>query len=286
MGTRRLIPLALALLLWGANAVSAQHVKETHTPTGDHESEAIDASKVMLPCTPVAAYWSGPPPTSGMPPGPELAVVSVQVRPKDARVHLDGRFVGRARYLDGKPGYLYLEPGSYRLELRHEGYRMVVVELEAVTACRYDLKHYMEKDRAQASGGTKDTYGKGMPFDRVYGPIDDPQKAVATNQKTGPDPSLRRDLDPGSGAADGSVRAPGASLRLEVSPEAATVSIDGVFVATGRELALMEGPLATTAGKHLVVVRAPGHAEASKNIELETGEVLELQFSLSEKGAN
>jgi hypothetical protein len=51
-------------------------------------------------------------------PGPELAVVSIDVRPKDARVHLDDRFVGRARYLDGKPGYLYLEPGTYDLELR------------------------------------------------------------------------------------------------------------------------------------------------------------------------
>jgi hypothetical protein len=286
MGTRRLILLALGLFLWSVNAIPAQQVPESAASTGDLESEAKDASTVMLPCTPVAAYWTGPPPSSGMPPGPELAVVSVKVRPKDARVHLDGRFVGRARYLDGKPGYLYLEPGVYRLELRLEGYRKVVVELDAAVACRYDLKHSMERDRSPASGASGKAYGKGMPFNRVYGPIEEPQKVAAASRNHGPDPSLRSDLGSNSGKGEGRVRAPGASLRLRVSPESASVSIDGAFVATGRELALMERPLATTAGTHLVVVRAPGYVEASRSIELESGEVLELHFSLSEKGTN
>jgi uncharacterized membrane protein len=76
---------------------------------------------------------------------------------------------------------------------------------------------------------------------------------------------------------------PGSSLRLRVRPDSASVSIDGVFVATGRELALMQGPLAITAGKHDVVVSASGFVAASKSIELVEGEVLEPEISLSEK---
>ena len=283
MGTPRLIPFVLALFM-GVGAAGAQSTAQAPSSDGEGLTGEVNVSRVMLPCIPVAAYWTGPPPSEGMPPGPDLAVVSVKVRPKDARVHLDDRFVGRARYLDGKPGYLYLEPGSYSLELRLEGYQTVLVELDAKAACRYDLKHRLEKAKGP-SGESEDEYGKGMPFDRVYGPLVRDEPAVASSRPAGPDLSLRKDLDPRSGQAADTSAKPGAALRLRVTPESATVSIDGVFVATARELGLMEGPLAITAGKHRLVVRAPGHNEASRDVEISQGEVLELEFILSENRA-
>jgi len=218
-----------------------------------------------------------------MPPGPQLAVVSTDVRPKDARVHLDNRFVGRARYLDGKPGYLYLEPGVYNLELRLDGYRTVLVELDADPSCRYDLKHRMEKSSQKLPDDSASAYGKGEPFDRVFGPQVTTEPEVAPSRQSGPDPNLRRDLDRRSAGATDAVKVPGSSLRLRVRPESASVAIDGIFVATGRELALMQGPLATTAGTHDVVVSAFGFAAASKSIELVEGEILEIEISLSEE---
>jgi len=283
MGTPSLIPLILALLAVGSEGVVAQTAAQSTAGASEGSVSAVDASQVMLPCTPVAAYWNGSPPAAGMPPGPQLAVVSIDVRPKDARVHLDDRFVGRARYLGGKPGYLYLEPGTYDLELRLEGYRTVLVELDATPSCRYDLKHRMERAKGTSSGSPKDTFGKGEPFNRVYGPQVKIEPEVASSHRSGPDPSLRRDLDRRSNRATDVVKMPGSSLRLWVRPDSASVSIDGVFVATGRELASMQGPLATTAGKHDVVVSASGFVAASKSIELVEGEVLELEISLSEK---
>ena len=283
MGTPRLIPIFLALFM-GVGAAGAQSTAQATSGDGEGLTQEGNASRVMLPCIPVAAYWTGPPPAEGMPPGPDLAVVSIKVRPKDARVHLDDRFVGRARYLDGKPGYLYLEPGSYDLELRLEGYQTVLVELDAQAACRYDLKHRLEKAKGP-SDESEDEYGKGKPFDRVYGPLVKDEPAVASSRPAGPDPSLRKDLDLGSGQTVDQSAKPGAAIRFRVTPESAMVSVDGVFVATARELGLMEGPLAVTAGKHRVVVVAPGHIEASRDVELSQGEVLELEFILSENRA-
>jgi hypothetical protein len=280
MGTPRLIPIALSLVI-GVEIAGAQATAQVPAVNGEGRTQQINASQVMLPCIPVGAYWTGPPPSAGMPPGPELAVVSINVRPKDARVHLDDRFVGRARYLDGKPGYLYLEPGTYDLELRFEGYQTVLVELDAKAACRYDLKHRLERSRGPSSE-QEDDYGKGKPFNRVYGPLVTDQPAVDSSPEAGPDVSLRKDLDLESRtAADTSVK-PGAALRLRVSPSSATVSVDGEFAATARELGLMEGPLAVTAGRHQVVVCAPGYLEVSREVELSTGEVLELEIILSE----
>jgi len=286
MGTRRLIPLTLFLLVLGTDGVYAQSAVQSTAMAPEGSPQLTDASTITLPCTSIAAYWTGPPPSPGMPPGPQLAVVSIVVRPKDARVHLDDRFVGRARYLDGKPGYLYVEPGSYRLELRLEGYRTVIVELDATAACRYDLKHRLERGSSEAGDGPEIAYGKGKPFNRVFGPNQSEKPAVASTHPVGPDPSLRSDLDLHPGTVADTGRAPGASLRFRVSPESASVSIDGVFVATGRELGLMERPLATTAGEHHVVVRAPGYFDVSKRVELGRGEVLELEFTLSEIQTN
>lgn len=282
MAKPRLIPFVLALLCFvvaGGDAVVA-----VQPPTaGEAPAEGVDASRVMLPCIPVGTYWTGPPQAEAMPTGPNLAVVSIDVRPKDARVHLDGRFVGRARYLDGKPGYLYLEPGSYDLELRLEGYRTVLVELDAKSACRYDLKHRLERVKGPSSGTTEDSYGKGRPFDRVYAPLGNDGSSEGSSRASGPDPSLRKDLDrrPQDAAEDRVT--PNASIRLVVSPPSASVLIDDVFVATARELGLMERPLATTAGTHRVVVSAPGYVEVSREVQLAEGETVELEIVLSEK---
>jgi hypothetical protein len=281
MGRLRLIPIALALFM-AVEVSGAQSAAQAPAGGGGGGTQEANASQVMLPCIPVGAYWSGPPPSEGMPPGPDLAVVSVNVRPKDARVHLDDRFVGRARYLDGKPGYLYLEPGSYDLELRLEGYQSVLVKLDAQAACRYDLKHRLERGKGRPSEN-EDDYGKGKPFNRVYGPLVTDQPEVASPRPAGPDPRLRKDLDLGSEQAADKAAKPRAALRLRVTPESATVSIDGAFVATAREIGLMEGPLAVTAGKHRVVIRAPGYIEASRELELLRGEVVELEINLSEK---
>jgi hypothetical protein len=270
------------MFLSNAGFLGAQHIGSGATTSTERSIQEVNASTVMLPCTPVAAYWSGSPPSAGMPPGPNLAVVSINVRPKDARVHLDGRFVGRARYLDGKPGYLYLEPGTYALELRLEGHAPVLVELDAKAACRYDLKHRLESSKRQTTGESEKDFGKGKPFDRVYQPLLKVDPAEKPSRQAGPDTSLRGDLDGGKASDGGPARKKGAALRLLVTPDTASVSIDGAFVATARELRSMEGPLATTPGKHQVVVRAPGLGEVSRDIELSEGEVLELEFALSE----
>ena len=148
------------------------------TPASAGPADVVNESVVFMPCIPVAAYWVGPPLDDGMPPGPDLAIVSTQVRPKNARVYLDDRFVGRARYLDGKPGYLYLAPGTYRLELRYDGYRTVIVELDATAGCKFVLKHYLERLKGEPKKGKADGFGKGKPFERVFSPVQKDEEAM------------------------------------------------------------------------------------------------------------
>ncbi len=247
----------------------------------DAQVETENRNSVLLPCIPVTTYWVGPVPSDGMTRAPDLAVVSIDVRPKDARVLLDDRFVGRARYFDGTPDYMYLEPGRYSLELELGGYRTVVVELEAAAGCRFELKHRLERlpdTRVEGRGGDE---GKGKPMIRVFAPVQTTDATIPSRPEGGPDMSLRPDLTAAVSAEPVS-REDGAGLRLTVHPPSARVSIDGQFVATAAELSRMEGPLAISVGRHVIEVAGDGFAPLRREVEVAAGEELEVVLTLDE----
>jgi PEGA domain len=59
------------------------------------------------------------------------AAVKTDVEPEDARVYLDGKYIGTADDFDGWPDKLYLRPGHYRLEFRLSGYEPKVLDVDA-----------------------------------------------------------------------------------------------------------------------------------------------------------
>jgi len=264
------------------DGASAENPGSSDPPTSVNETTHID-----LECIPVAAYWQGSEPAAGTPPGPDLAVVTFDIRPKDARVHLDERFIGRSRFFNGKKGHLFLESGSYLIELRLEGYRVVRIEFAAEAQCRYDVIHRLERFKGGANNDSEASYGKGRPLNRVFAPLSSPEIEVASgagkHKPAAPDVRLRSDLGQGSKPSTDR-HSSHASLRLRVSPEQASIFIDGVFVATAGELTSMEGPLATTAGERLVEITADGFQKWSETAHLSAGEVKEMSVKLTPQG--
>jgi PEGA domain-containing protein len=57
--------------------------------------------------------------------------VKTDVEPEDARVYLDGKYIGTADDFDGWPDKLYLRPGHYRLEFRLSGYEPKVIDVDS-----------------------------------------------------------------------------------------------------------------------------------------------------------
>lgn len=232
-----------------------------------------------IPCTAVDTAW----PTSwsgrtDVEP-PQLAILTTDLRPKDAIVLLDRRVAGRARYFNGNKGFLFLEPGRYRLELALDGYRSEVFTIDARPGCRFDLRHRMERDRGAPSGLPNEVPGTGEPTTWIWEPLAGQTSGPSRHPPRGPDPSLRPDLaapTPKPVLPDQEW----GSLKLRVTPTAATVAIDGEFLATGRELDLMVAPLAITAGPHRVEVRAPGYASYRGEVAVAAGEEVTLSVSL------
>jgi len=239
-----------------------------------------DDSASDVPCSSVATVW---PVTESEPQTlqpPQLAVVVTDIRPRDGMVFLDGRFVGRARYFNGRKGFLYLEPGSYRLELRMDGYRTAAFSIAARPSCRFDIRHRMDKSRGSSAEVPVPPAGKGEPTQWVWAPVEGAAAAPPSpGWPSGADPALRPDLNLGSSAAAESEVARG-SLRLRVKPTTAEVYLDGSFLATARELELMVSPLAVRVGRHVVEVRAPGFSSRFEEISAVVGEVVEVEIVL------
>jgi len=262
---------------------SVSHEAAEANATGE-AVQTITVRVHAVPCASVSTTW---PVFDGQSPklsAPALSVVRTNFRPKDVRLFLDERFIGRARYFNGKKGYLFLEPGRYRLECRMGGYAIEVFEIEARANCRFDIRHRMERSSETGLETKGDPPGKGIPTQRVFPPVTSGASPRSTGASGGPDTTLRPDVDASPPReALGTDRQ--GSLRLRIRPLRASVFLDGGFLATGEELDLMVEPLAVAAGPHRLEVQAPGFTIQVLQIEIGADESREIDITL-ERASN
>lgn len=257
----------------GEEGPSAEGRSASSTPPADGDARDV-------PCSTVATVW----PVSGSGPAtveaPQLSVVVTDIRPKNGLVFIDGRFAGRSRYFNGIKGFLYLEPGTYRLELRMEGYRAEAFTIAARPSCRFEIRHRMERARGSTSEAPGLEVGKGVPEQWIWAPLEPAVTATPPAGRPGaPDPALRPDLGLSSSTAPQAELAKGA-LRLRVKPSTAEVYLDGSFLAAARELDLMVSPLAVPVGRHVLELKAPGFMGRTEEISVAAGAVVELDIVL------
>ncbi len=240
----------------------------------------------VAPGVSIGARWRAVPPRAEVAPSADLAVVDTDVHPKHARLYLDGRFIGIADDFDGFPGFLYLEPGRYRLECRLGGFRDEVVEIDARAGYRHDLDFRLQRSKGEKKEHWWQAPERPRPVPRVYGPVvanplGQRLDRAGSRAPAGPDLRLRPDLGRDKMENRSQSEQPGAgSLRVVVRPLEASVYLDGAFLAAGAELAGLTGPLAVASGRHEVEVMAPGYVAQRRVIEVVSGATVELNVEL------
>ncbi len=108
-----------------------------------------------------APYWGpwgpyGYAPAGGIDMGAALiagyGAVNMNVRPGEAEVWADGKYVAEAKDLDGYPSYLWLSEGPHRIVVYKGGYASFDEEIDVRRGNRSDLKVRLEKGDAQPPG--------------------------------------------------------------------------------------------------------------------------------------
>lgn len=249
---------------------------------------------------PYYGYYSHP---------PAWAAVDTDVSPEEARVYLDGRYIGIADDFDGYPDYLYLKRGHYRLEFKLDGYETKTVEIDARPGTKLDIddklpkipgaKHYGSYETPTPEGGVQRFFGKRSGSGQTVpgqdttpgdssGPADPdrPEGSVEGEQRPEASPGdpwrTREDSDV---SPPPQVRVPGehpakSRLRLHVEPADAAVYVDDRFVGTAEEIGSLERGIAVSPGKHTVTASRPGFKDRSVEVEVGAGESHPLEITL------
>ncbi len=244
-------------------------------------------------------------------PSAEWAAIDTDVSPEEARVYLDGRYIGIADDFDGWPDHLYLKRGHYRLEFRLEGYEPLAVDVDARPGMKLDIKDKLRKIAGAKHYGSYDTPKPEGGVRRYWAKRKDVTVSVTDEQEISGYPSGReeRGEDAESGSAYGEKRSEGSReqwrekenrdapsadvkketmarpgkprLRLRVEPVDAAVYVDDRFVGTAEEVNSLERGVSVSPGKHTVTVSRPGFKEKSVEVEVGEGASEKLEVSLS-----
>jgi hypothetical protein len=70
----------------------------------------------------------------------DLGAVDLHVKPGNAEVWVDGKYVAEARNLDGDPSYLWLKEGAHKLSIRKGGYESYTTQVDIRRGVKRDLK--------------------------------------------------------------------------------------------------------------------------------------------------
>jgi len=239
----------------------------------------------------------------------DMGALDLDLKPGDTRIYLDGQYIGTADRFDGWPQYLWLEEGSYQLVFHREGHETIAREYRIHPGLVIDVEDRLAR-------------GEATPPEQLFAPRPTPRRdaRVRRNEErrraaeagdwrerversraerggaerggresggTERGGTERGEAAPGEGDEPAEYAAPEAgaafgSLRLSVRPADASVYLDGRFIGTGEELARLRGGLTVEAGEHVVAAVRPGHAPEEVAIDVEAGEVLELEVVLDE----
>jgi hypothetical protein len=192
---------------------------------------------------------------------PESAV-RLEVKPKEAKVYVDGYYAGIVDDFDGTFQRLRLPPGEHEIAIYLEGYRTMRQRVYLRPDNTFKIKEALEK---LASG------------DRPESPPEPTSPPPAPYPPPPRMPPGRRAPPPQSRAPRPEVSAYG-SLAIRVQPADADVIIDGEkwSAPEGEEQIVIE----LSEGRHTIQIEKPGYRTYITDVDVRPGETTPLNVSL------
>ena len=191
----------------------------------------------------------------------ELGALDLGIKPKRARVYLDGRYIGLAKQFDGTPNYLWVERGEHTLTFYHVGYQNSVRTIVVDPGQVLTLKEAMIEGQATLPAPPEE-----------LGRVPSPERPGRA--------SLAEESDESAASAPNDARFEPARLTLEVVPEEASIYLNGRFLGSGREISNLRAPLIIDSGDHVLQVVHPDYRTEKREFSVSEGETLDLEIEL------
>jgi hypothetical protein len=173
-----------------------------------------------------------------------MSRIRVEVTPKSASVYVDRYYAGTVDDFDGFFSPLSLPAGVHLLEIRKEGYRTLVLEVNLEPGQTIRYKRTMEAIDVAAP---LDEHGE--PFDQGG----DPERFV---------------------------QIPG-NVRFDVRPKEAEVYADGYYAGIADDFTGSSQLLVLVPGRHHIELRANGYESADFDVMVESGQTVDYRRNLA-----
>ena len=206
--------------------------------------------------------------------------LDLDVEPERAQVYIDGELVGEADDFDGFPDYLWLENGTYDVVIFHVGFQTISRQVSIYAGQVIDVE-----DRMMPGAETlpedlvsRSTVRREERLRRDRENEEEVRRGEARYRRDD-----ERDYEQDSRDDEGEaldVRGEPARARLDISPDDASVYLDGRFLGTGGELARLRSALIVDAGEHHVEVVRPGHRPQDRFFSIRAGEEIVIEVEL------
>lgn len=223
--------------------------------------------------------------------GGDAGALDLDVAPGRTEVYLDGQYIGKVDAFDGWPRYLWLRKGTYDLVFYLDGYKTIARQITVYPGTVIDVDDRMEPGESarpeELISKSTERRDERLRYERER--REELERGEGRREDYGEDwrDRVRRDRGRYEGENDGRDREEmeeesgrKGRLRLEVEPEDASVYLDGRFVGTGSELALMRSGLVVSPGEHKLSIVRPGRRAEEREFTVEPGEEVELAIEL------
>ncbi len=204
---------------------------------------------------------------------PGWGEVRAEVKPQNAKVYLDGDYVGISDDFDGWWQTLPLSPGKHRLVFRAPGFAPYAVNIRVLPGRDYHIKYEM-------------TPGDDVMDEReMQLPRDETQRSYPRDQYRKPESYREPERDefrsrPPESRDMESSRLP---LALHVEPGDATIYIDGNYYGTANENGGTEIRVLLPVGMHRIEVVRPGYDSFAQDVNVAKDGENRLNITLQKK---
>ena len=248
------------------------------------------------PWGPAGVYYDGPYHRGTR--GSGYGALDVDVWPGDTEIYVDGRSVGTADDFDGFPSYLWLPRGTYDVVFYLPGFATLARQYSVYDGVVIDVNDRLERGQAVRPEDlpSKSTVNRDERMRRNT----EREEAVRRREEwrrrhdEGRDDEDEDDdhydeeelpsatappVRPGMPERD---RGNAARVHLDVTPDDASVYLDGNFLGTAAELEQLSAGLVVSPGSHRLQVVRPGYDDEEVTFEGRSGEDVELRVDLDE----
>jgi hypothetical protein len=242
------------------------------------------------PWGPAGVYYDGPYNRGHR--GSGYGALDVDIWPGDTEIYVDGQLTGTADDFDGFPSYLWLPRGTYDVVFYRPGFETLARQYSIYDGLVIDVNDRLERgeavrpedlpsrstvnrdERIRRNAEREEAARRREEWRRRHDDEGDDDDYEEDELPAATAPPVRPELERGRGDA--------ARVHLDVTPDDASVYLDGNFLGTAAELEQLSAGLVVTAGSHRLEVVRPGYEPEEVDFDGRPGDDVRLRVELEQ----